>query len=383
MGFTIEDMMLVSKSRYQMRQIAGKRGWANSISWLLMLEDLTIIQNFSGKELAVTTGLGFQKEEEFLELLQMLSDAHAAGLIVNVGRYINEFSDEAIRFCDEHDFPLFTVPWDVYLADLIKDLSIRVFLQGTTDEEISKALIRAIDRPDETGRYLNDLLPYFDVDGTFQAVVLEKEGLDRMDTVERKRIAYRLQLSLNTLTHNGHFFYYDSVFVIVVNALDEGTVQQMMQDYEQNLQKKMPGSGFVIGVGSQVTDITHLRRSYKRARAAARRAISEKVTMASFDRMGIYRLLYSVEDKELLWQMSATMLAPLLEYDARHDADYVKTLDSYLRNDGSIQAVSEELYIHRNTISYRMGKIRALLGCDLSTPTEKLPYQLACLIRQM
>ena len=63
MGFTIEDMLVVSADKYQMKLEAGEKGWSNSISWLLMLEDLTIIQNFSGKELAVTTGLGFQTEE--------------------------------------------------------------------------------------------------------------------------------------------------------------------------------------------------------------------------------------------------------------------------------------------------------------------------------
>ncbi len=383
MGFTIEDMMLVASSRYQIKMIAGKNGWSNSISWLLMLEDLKIIQNFSGKELAVTTCLGFQSKESFMELLENLYTAHTAGLIVNIGPYIDQIPEEAVRFCDENDLPLFTVPWDVYLADMIKDLSIRVFLQGTTDEEISKALICAIERPEDKGRYMDALLPYFDVDGTFQVIVLSRDGLDRMDTVERKRIEYRLQLSLTNLTHNGHFFYYDAVFVIVINALDEPVIQKMMKRYEQNLMKRMPGSGFVIGLGSQVTDLSHLRRSYKRARAAALRAAYEKANLEEFDQMGIYRLLYSVEDQELLSQMSTSLLAPLLSYDEKHDADYVKTLDSYLRHEGSIQLVSEELYIHRNTISYRMAKIRSLLGSELKTPQEKLPYQLALLIRQM
>ena len=42
MGFTIEDMLVVSQDRYKMQMIAGSGGWSNSISWLLMLEDFTI-----------------------------------------------------------------------------------------------------------------------------------------------------------------------------------------------------------------------------------------------------------------------------------------------------------------------------------------------------
>ena len=64
MGFTIEDMLVVSQDRYKMKMEAGSAGWSNSISWLLVLEDLTIIYNFSGKELVITTGLGFQAEAD-------------------------------------------------------------------------------------------------------------------------------------------------------------------------------------------------------------------------------------------------------------------------------------------------------------------------------
>ena len=46
-------------------------------------------------------------------------------------------------------FPLLTVPWEVHLSDMIKDFSIHVFLQDSTDEQIaSAALIAAIESPD-------------------------------------------------------------------------------------------------------------------------------------------------------------------------------------------------------------------------------------------
>ena len=47
MGFTIEDMLVISRTKYSMKIIAGKNGWSNSISFLLMLEDDTIIRNFT------------------------------------------------------------------------------------------------------------------------------------------------------------------------------------------------------------------------------------------------------------------------------------------------------------------------------------------------
>ncbi|MBR6231004.1 MAG: PucR family transcriptional regulator ligand-binding domain-containing protein, partial [Lachnospiraceae bacterium] len=73
MGFTIEDMLTQTGDKYQMKLMAGSDGWSNSISWILMIEDMTVLQNFKGKDLAVTTGLGFQKEEQLLELVEELA----------------------------------------------------------------------------------------------------------------------------------------------------------------------------------------------------------------------------------------------------------------------------------------------------------------------
>ena len=142
MGFTVEDMLLVSRQRYQMKLIAGKGGWSNSISWLLMVEDLTIVQRFSGKELAVTTCLGFQEEEKLHLLMEELVRRQASGLIINTGCYIREVPAGIRKFADDNALPLLTVPWDIEIAEMIKDLSIRIFLQGSTDEQLSAAFAR-------------------------------------------------------------------------------------------------------------------------------------------------------------------------------------------------------------------------------------------------
>ncbi len=49
MGFTIQDMMIASEERYQMKYLAGKNGWSNSISWVHLIEDTKIIRHFWGK----------------------------------------------------------------------------------------------------------------------------------------------------------------------------------------------------------------------------------------------------------------------------------------------------------------------------------------------
>ena len=383
MGFTIEDMLVVSQDRYKMKLEAGSGGWSNSISWLLVLEELTIIQNFTGKELAVTTGLGFQKEETMLRLVEELSEHNSSGLIVNTGFYVKEIPQSVKDFCDTNDFPLLTVPWEIILADLIKDLSIRIFVQSSTDEQISEAMIHAIEQPEAQDLYTRDLLPHYDLDGTFQVALISTGDLDSMDTVERKRIAYRMHLYLANLTHNGHFFYYASYFVVVMNAIGKEESEEILEAFADRIRVKMTDRKVYIGVSDQVKDIENLHLAYKRARAAVEMAVKREMDLQYFDRMGMYRMLYLIEDRALLRDLSDKPLAPLIEYDREHDGEYVATLESYLRCGGSIKAMSEELYIHRNTILYRMANIKKLLGCSLESPEEKMFYAVACMIRKM
>ena len=271
-------------------------------SFITPSEDGGVIMDFSGKELAVTTGLGFQTEERLLELVSSLVRHDSSGLIVNTGPYVEEIPEAVRKYCDEHDFPLLSVPWSVYLVDMIKDLSIRVFLQGTADEQISEALIHAIEQPDARNLYANVLLPVFDTDGTFQVFLITTEGLDKMDTVERRRLGYRVQIYLKNLTHNAHFFYYNGNFVLVINAVEIELSMEIIRSFMERA-KKIMTQKLHIGCGSLVTDIMNLHISYQRALAAVSMSQETGNSLVVFDEMGVYRILYSVWDRELLRQI--------------------------------------------------------------------------------
>ncbi|MCR4617987.1 MAG: PucR family transcriptional regulator ligand-binding domain-containing protein [Lachnospiraceae bacterium] len=380
MGFTIEDMRIVAQEKYKMELVAGKNGWANSISWLLMVEDTTITKNFVGKELVVTTGLGFNTEDKLLELVKILDEHHCAGLVINTGYYIKEIPKKVLEMADERDLPVLTVPWEIMMADMIKDLTVRIFIQSQTDEQISSAFIRAIERPKVIEAYKEELSAAFDVDGRFQVVVFTTETLDSMDSVDRKRIGYRLQIYLENISHNAHFLYYNGAFLLIFNAVDDAPRDEIISGFLKRARLRMPDRDVYVGVGSAVNDVSNVSISYKRAVYAAKTAMKNRESIQRFDDLGPVRVLYSVPDELILRELGPDLLRPLTDYDKKHDSDLVLTLKSYLKNNGSVGKVSEELFIHKNTILYRMGKIRELLNCNLESGEERLLYYLSTLI---
>ena len=88
----------------------------------------------------------------------------------------------------------------------------------------------------------------------------------------------------------------------------------------------MPELELCVGIGSKCMDISRLSVSYRRAKAAARMAVTHKKQVVKFDDCGLFRLLYMVEDKAVLKEMETQCLAALEEYDRKYHAGYVETL---------------------------------------------------------
>ena len=101
MGFTIDDALREFKKNYKMTLLAGEDGCSNAMTWVQMVEDKTILQQLWGKELVVTTGLGFQSQKKLKEFIEQLVKYHSVGLVINTGKYVFDIDQEIIDYCND------------------------------------------------------------------------------------------------------------------------------------------------------------------------------------------------------------------------------------------------------------------------------------------
>lgn len=383
MGFTITDALVQTQEQYHLKLLAGQNGCSNAISWVHMIEDTTIIQQLWGKELAVTTGLGFQSHDLLLDFIKCLVKYHSVGLIVNTGKYIFDIPQDIIDYCNEQDFPLLTTPWEVHMADLIKDFSMRCLYSQKEDNQVSKLFQSVLTSPQIVEEVRQELMGVFDVDGHFQVILIGIEGSDLFDAIERRRTLFQLELCFEKIESPYTFFWFDGYFVLVVNNLDPDLLEKITNKMYKRTKKRMPTRFIHLGIGTPMNDFRQMILSYKRAQAAVAMAEQFKYPMMDFEEMGIYQILFSIEDKQILSQMYYKLLKPLIEYDQKHHSELEKTLFYYLIYDGSQVAMAKNLYMHRNTINYRMTKVKELLDCQLDTFEEKMPYMLALYIKKV
>ena len=98
-----------------------------------------------------------------------------------------------------------------------------------------------------------------------------------------------------------------------------------------------------------------------------------------FDELGAFCFVLNqpARDVELFAQR---LLGPLL--DEPKNEDLIDTLEAYLRNNGSPNAVARQMFLHRNTVRHRLRRIAALTKADLDDADTRLAFQLAILGRR-
>lgn len=373
---------------YKLQFLAGKGGMNHVVGWVHMLEDETIVSRFSGQELAVTTGIKAQETNWLLHLVAAMKHADCTGLIINTGMYIHQIPQDVIDWCEEHDFPLLVMPWEITVTGLIQDYCMRIMRRDQKEKEVGILFKNIMRGREVTDSFLAQIQPRFDAEGTFRIICL-RISFGVGETAAFHRSLLKLE-NIFGLWQNGKkiripylIIEFDDCYALMVNNFPEESAQELTQQILDQFSYFTKQKKISLGLGPEVRGIRNLRPAFRRAQIAAKMAFQTKQTVIDFDEMGFFKILFASDDTAILQSYETQMLGPLEEYDRRHHANYLDTLRSYIENDRSLIGVAEATYTHRNTVNYRIQNIKKLLNNDLKTAEDLFPYQVAFYIREM
>ncbi|MEW5353749.1 PucR family transcriptional regulator [Streptomyces sp. 16-176A] len=134
-----------------------------------------------------------------------------------------------------------------------------------------------------------------------------------------------------------------------------------------------------LGVSAAVHSAEGLRGALEEARHARRVAAARpgSVCAAGHQELASHVLLLPFVPDDVRRAFTARLLDPLRDYDRRHRAELIPTLEAFLDCDGSWTRCATRLHLHVNTLRYRVGRIEQLTGRDLSRLEDKLDFFLA------
>ncbi|UUU25759.1 PucR family transcriptional regulator [Streptomyces sp. DSM 40750] len=142
----------------------------------------------------------------------------------------------------------------------------------------------------------------------------------------------------------------------------------------------LDGDGrLTVGVSAGVHSAEGLRGALEEARHARRVAAarSGRVCAAGHQELASHVLLLPFVPDDVRRAFTARLLDPLRDYDRRHRAELIPTLEAFLECDGSWTRCAARLHLHVNTLRYRVGRIEQLTSRDLSRLEDKLDFFLA------
>ena len=102
-----------------------------------------------------------------------------------------------------------------------------------------------------------------------------------------------------------------------------------------------------------------------------------------YKNLGIYKILLTLSDKEVMEEYLSDTVLPLYEYDSINQSDLVHVIRCYLAHNCSVKDTAQELIVHRNTVNYKIGKAEEILNKDLSDFQVRFELNLGFLLYEM
>ena len=136
-----------------------------------------------------------------------------------------------------------------------------------------------------------------------------------------------------------------------------------------------------VGIGTPVKSINDIAHSYSEARLAIEigRVFEADKYILSYGELGIGRLIYQLPSK-----LCELFLDEIFQREGLEalDEETMQTIDKFFENNLNVSETSRQLFVHRNTLVYRLDKIERLTGLDLRKFDDAVVFKVAALVRK-
>jgi purine catabolism regulator len=152
---------------------------------------------------------------------------------------------------------------------------------------------------------------------------------------------------------------------------------ELAERLRARMANEMPS--MVLALGKDADSVAAWPRSLREAEQALflGQQLFDTSRVLDFSDLGVYRLLVLLRESPELWDFYRSTLAALADYDARQKNELLKTLESFFACLGNLARTADTLHVHRNTLLYRLQRIKEISGLDLDDAEDRLALWLA------
>lgn len=361
-----------SVKQQKIELIAGANGLGRGVRWVHMVESAAISSFLEGGEITFTTGVGLQSEDALYDLVKNVVSTGASAVVINIGPYIQKIDSAVIAFCEERQIPLFSVAWEVHMAEIMRQFCLMITLADKRQLEISSAVRNAILFPKQKELYVPHLENHGLCVNTPYTVMILQENVQK-DGVQKAVLLHQIENYMMQMEWDSTVLEMEPHILVLFSG--EAYTQEMLRSCYEGLVAnctQLRKGEFQVGIGRPTSNMYCIHKSFKQAKSVIDLNRLNQSEVLFYSDIGIYKLLGSLEDRDAMRSYVEDTIGRILQYDALNDNNLTEVLQVYLRHNGSVKETAEELYVHRNTINYKIRRIGELLGCSL------MDYEVCC-----
>lgn len=172
--------------------------------------------------------------------------------------------------------------------------------------------------------------------------------------------------------------------IVLVKELKNSTDIKAIESYAKMIVDTASTEFFLkttVGIGSTVSSVKELARSFKDAQVAIEvgKVFDTEKDVVNYETLGIGRLIY---------QLPTTLCEMFLQEVFKRgsleslDRETLMTIQAFFENNLNVSETSRKLFVHRNTLVYRLEKIKKLTGLDLREFDHAITFKVALMVKK-
>lgn len=172
--------------------------------------------------------------------------------------------------------------------------------------------------------------------------------------------------------------------IVLVKEIKSNVESKDLEKLARSISDTLSGEFYTrvnVGIGTSVMGVKDLARSFKEAQIALEvgKVFDTDKSVVSYDNLGIARLIY-----HLPTTLCETFLQEVFKKNSIESLDHetLFTIQKFFENSLNVSETSRKLFVHRNTLVYRLEKIKKLTGLDLREFDHAIIFKIALMVKK-
>ncbi len=378
--------------------LTGEAGLERVVSWTYMVQTRPYRDHMNPGNFAliVVDYLRFNMDEAYDTMVE-LNALGISGLAVSVVDDKEEIPEKMIEKAGELSLPLFQIRWEgATFVDIAQSIGELILETNVNNKRTGDYLYNLLFGYEVNEKYIEKISAQFglEFDHPYRVgvIVIDRKYGVNLEQDEHTYCYYMdcLNRAVIHMKKRPMYMRFLNKFVLLFEETSTKETESQIEEILKELDNRAPFAGAICStciLGAAYTDPADFGKSYQEAKNLIPKKdllpnpTGKKVISASS--MGIYKYLFNSGNQQEIMNYCNEKLKQLEMYDNENGSFLIDTLVNYYMNGFNVGKTAQMMFVHRNSLQYRLKKIEEILGISLDDSMAYLDLVNCILVKRL